>query len=470
VDAADGERRNTAVRRGYAAISLALTGLYPFLPGWWRDVDLLAVYAGAVACVVYGRHVVRRDRRRPWTLLLLALALVIAAEVVLLFPGERAHTAGRLIDAAGNLLILAAALAVILRQRSADLGGVIDAAVIAFAAGSLLWALLPHRLGPDTSFPAQVTLFVVVFALTGVLGALLRIARTAVEPGAAIWWLLSAIGLGIAGNILLALAGGDPLGQSLANVLFLAAFTAVGLFGLDPSGPRLVQPQPGARERLSAGRLAFLFAAVAVIPVVIGTQELLAGDAGGALLAVQGALVAMLVMGRIALLSAQRAEAERALAHQASHDPLTQLPNRQDIVNRVRAELARGTRCTLLFCDLDGFKSINDRYGHDAGDDLLVEVARRISSCVRPPHVVSRFGGDEFLVLLINATWNDGFAARDCIEASLRRPIEPVNGTGIGISIGVAQSQDDRDPDRVIQAADRDMYRIKASHASRPTL
>src|SRR5690606_34587207 len=107
VDAAGGRR---GLRRGYGLVSLALTGLYPLLSEGWRGINLIVACAGAAACVLYGRRAVRRDRRRPWTLLVWALVVFAVANLMLVVPDERAIAAGRLIDAVGNLLVLTAAL------------------------------------------------------------------------------------------------------------------------------------------------------------------------------------------------------------------------------------------------------------------------------------------------------------------------------------------------------------------------
>jgi diguanylate cyclase (GGDEF)-like protein len=209
--------------------------------------------------------------------------------------------------------------------------------------------------------------------------------------------------------------------------------------------------------------LVFLGVAVALIPVATGVLYLLDGRPTGVLLPVGGVVVAALVMVRIGLLSAQRDQAERALVHRATHDPLTRLPNRRGFIERLSAELDRGTRCVLLFCDLDGFKQINDRLGHEAGDEVLVEVARRIDACVAARHIVSRLGGDEFVVLLIDGAPSEVQATRACIARDLARPFEH-DGDGIGVSIGIAYADGVRDPERLVQSADNDMYRVKAAH------
>jgi diguanylate cyclase (GGDEF)-like protein len=211
-------------------------------------------------------------------------------------------------------------------------------------------------------------------------------------------------------------------------------------------------------ERLSARRLAFLCLAVAAVPIVVGVRELIQGDLGGALLAVRGLCVAALVMFRIGVLSSQRERAEQALEHQAAHDPLTQLINRREFIVRLHGVLARDVRCAVFFCDLDDFKSINDIHGHDAGDQLLIEVARRFTGCVHPPHVVSRFGGDEFVVLLIDISTEQAQAVRACLTSALDRPFAPAGDAPVGVSIGVARSDDNRDPEQLLRSADHAMY------------
>jgi GGDEF domain-containing protein len=98
-----------------------------------------------------------------------------------------------------------------------------------------------------------------------------------------------------------------------------------------------------------------------------------------------------------------RKRAELATEHRAMHDPLTDLPNRitfEEQLKRARAEAEEQERkIAVMFLDLDRFKAVNDTYGHDCGDRLLVEVGRRLQGCVRKSDLVARFGGDEFALL-----------------------------------------------------------------------
>ncbi len=167
------------------------------------------------------------------------------------------------------------------------------------------------------------------------------------------------------------------------------------------------------------------------------------------------------------LTSERRAEA--ALAHSAQHDPLTGLPNRTLLTDRIQHALDRRPTgrplMALLFCDVDGFKNVNDAYGHQVGDDMLRTVADRLTSAVRPEDTVSRIGGDEFVVLCENLTDLDEVAgiaarARDAVAA----PVEATpNDLELTISIGVAVALrgEVTDSDTLLRDADEAMYKAK---------
>lgn len=159
----------------------------------------------------------------------------------------------------------------------------------------------------------------------------------------------------------------------------------------------------------------------------------------------------------------------------AHHDTLTGLCNRHHLSGRLRQvlSLARrtGTQVGLLFMDLDGFKHINDTLGHEAGDEVLRQVARRFSSVVRESDTLARIGGDEFVVLLsdlgVDAEQTLSRVATQCIEA-LSAPFF-ISGTVciVGVSIGIALGDGQSSADTLLLAADRVMYQAKKTGRGR---
>lgn len=163
---------------------------------------------------------------------------------------------------------------------------------------------------------------------------------------------------------------------------------------------------------------------------------------------------------------AQQKTAE--LAHAAAHDALTGLPNRNLLKDRTRSAIARAQRkherFAMLFLDLDRFKEVNDRMGHASGDALLLDVAHRLTSCVREVDTIARLGGDEFVVLLEGPTHKmEVKAVAGKILASLRKPYQlGAQSTRISVSIGASLYPDDgSDTESLLEHADTAMYRAK---------
>ncbi|BCM85507.1 sensor domain-containing diguanylate cyclase [Methylobacterium indicum] len=159
------------------------------------------------------------------------------------------------------------------------------------------------------------------------------------------------------------------------------------------------------------------------------------------------------------------AAANARIEHFAHHDPLTGLPNRGRFHRELAAALARshgGESIALLALDLDRFKLVNDTLGHGAGDELLRQVAERLTDCAGAEALVARFGGDEFMALV------EGPAARDRaiaigarIVAAMRSPFALTLGPAeIGVSVGIAVA-DGSDADALIERADRALYEAK---------
>lgn len=163
--------------------------------------------------------------------------------------------------------------------------------------------------------------------------------------------------------------------------------------------------------------------------------------------------------------------------HAAYHDKLTGLPNRSlllDRFNQAVAQAARqGRQVALLFLDLDGFKDINDRLGHNAGDTLLQEVAGRLTSCIRACDTACRYGGDEFVIMLPELAGHEKAATvAEKIRTRLAVPYA-VEGSTITVtaSIGTAvYPVDGQEFSDLIQLSDVGMYRAKARRSAPPDL
>ena len=173
-------------------------------------------------------------------------------------------------------------------------------------------------------------------------------------------------------------------------------------------------------------------------------------------------------MGSLTDVTAQR-ELEEKLRYSAHHDALTGLPNRTLFLDRLTQALARTrrnphARIALLFLDLDGFKQVNDRLGHLAGDELLVHVAERIGQRLRQSDTAARLGGDEFAVLLEDVRAPEAVEAiADDISRRLSAPYD-IEGEEVVISaaVGTAVSVTGQErPDDILRSADSAMYLAK---------
>jgi diguanylate cyclase (GGDEF)-like protein len=179
------------------------------------------------------------------------------------------------------------------------------------------------------------------------------------------------------------------------------------------------------------------------------------------------------LVGILAGSTIERARQRDHLDGLAFFDALTGLPNRSLLLKRIDQMLAtagaEGKRFALQFVDLDGFKSINDTYGHAAGDAALLELGRRLARAVRSTDTVARWGGDEFVILLPETERGAGRGAAEHIRAVFDEPFE-IDGRPrrLGASIGVSRyPEDGATAVELLQAADRELYRAKADRALR---
>jgi diguanylate cyclase (GGDEF)-like protein len=189
--------------------------------------------------------------------------------------------------------------------------------------------------------------------------------------------------------------------------------------------------------------------------ILLGAQDRLPAEA----------VVAVESMTHQLGLALRNVQARQRLAADATTDALTGLANRAAFEQAVTSALASGAPAAVLYLDLDGFKAINDQWGHAAGDDVLRHVGDRLRQSVRPTDVCARLGGDEFAVLMAGLSPRSATEMANRLSATLSGPMivagRPIE---VGASIGVAVG--DRGPAHLIEAADQAMYAAKRLRAA----
>lgn len=167
-----------------------------------------------------------------------------------------------------------------------------------------------------------------------------------------------------------------------------------------------------------------------------------------------------------------RVERRQALALQARQDPLTGLANRAGLLEGIAAAVEhsprQGMQIAVLYCDVDGLKTVNDTFGHRVGDQLLRAVAGRMAGAVRRDDLVARIGGDEFVIMATGITDDEAaLSLAGKVAEAVSRPLAVDGGTTLmpRISIGVAMAREGQTPDDVLAAADRALYRQKRPRA-----
>jgi diguanylate cyclase (GGDEF)-like protein len=245
--------------------------------------------------------------------------------------------------------------------------------------------------------------------------------------------------------------GWVPTNALTSNSLFIGSFFEMLLLSLS-----MAQRIHGLRQETSQAQRQALQARLETIDTMLQSEKMLEQ--------------------RIAARTAELAQANALLQHSqtaltvlAHHDALTGLANRARLHDQLRQAVARSQRdgglLAVLMIDLDGFKPINDRYGHAAGDLLLQAIAQRIVGSVRTTDTVARLGGDEFVVLLEGVKDLDhARAIADKLVQHISQPCHFDAATvQVGASVGIALCPDQADDiDRLLLLADQDMYRAKA--------
>jgi diguanylate cyclase len=419
-----------------------------------------------------------RDRP-PWLISAVGAALLFAGQLI--WPGwmndphlGRAQgSALDLVQSVAHLVLLVGVSAGVRRRASADPAGIIDAALFGLCAGGAMWAWAIQPFLPAGA-PAlgQGLLLADLLIMAAVIGCVVRLGLMARPGRGTIGYLLLASLLTMAATVTGTLSSGA--GTVWSSGTMLVAYVALAAAPLLPDAPAITQPPALATPPAGRQRLGWLGAALSTSPAIAAVQVVRGTEQASLLLPVASLLVIPMVLLRIRHLSAQRDRAERTLAFHATHDELTGLFNRRHIgteIDRALAEVGDGTldEVTILLCDLDGFKPVNDRYGHPAGDAVLKGVAERLRTAVRAEDVVGRLGGDEFLIVCRGSFGAGAGDLIDRITEAVSLPFTVPGGVvSVGVTLGLASAGPGLTTDRdvLIGLADADMYAGKAARWS----
>jgi diguanylate cyclase (GGDEF)-like protein len=449
-----------------AGLATAL-GLASALPGsdWWAA----ALYeAGAWLCIVVvwasvGR--IPRPARRAWLAVAVALTLWSLGDLVwdaLVLSGSDADASVADVVYLAGYVVFAVAVLMFLRRRS--LGrreALLDGTAFASAAGVVIWITLARpQSGASTD-----TLVAFVLAAYPLMDALLL--------AALLWLVLTPGGDNLAQRLMVAsIAGmavidfayaafsqaGHEGWLSVTNACYpavyaLAAVAIVQAANVSDADVKVSRYRP----RLHPGRALLLGTALVLAPAAAAMSATTEASVDRVVLLVVTCAISIMVLTRFVNEAHARERIHAEVLHLASHDPLTGLMNRRAFLSEL--DYLLGDRpCSLLYIDLDGFKWLNDSSGHNAGDDALVNAAKRLKDAVRDTDVVARLGGDEFAVCcpdLVDLPAVELLAER--VRASLER-IQP----GMTASVGVATAPAaPGGATALLKSADAAMYRAK---------
>ncbi len=416
--------------------------------------------AAATLCFLLGVVIRPWATAQPFPLVLLADVLTI--------PGY--------LLTAGSLLIL------LLARRSVDWLAVLDGLIVCVAGGLICALLLAAPTAAVQNRESFVPVVAATFPFFDVVLLLLvvNLTFTTTSWPVSMVTFLGALALMFTGDLAYAILGvsGRAYASPLLDVPFLLGFTLLAVTALHPSATALGRAARRPVQAWSWRRMALLGPAVAspfALLIAVGDHS----PGYRVTIGVAGVVMVLLLLLRAVSAVQAQVAAQLHSEHQSRHDPLTGLPNRgmiSDEIERLvgRLPAAGPQRVWVYLLDLDGFKWVNESWGHDTGDQLVIEVAARLRAVVPAQHMVARVGGDEFLIVY-SGDQTGALRLVEEVRGCFARPVA-VQDTElvVGASIGIAHADGDGDPavtaEALMRDADTAMYRSKAEGPGRSTV
>lgn len=433
-------------------------------------VAFAVVGVGGCVSMLLGPRLHGTSPDRPWRLIVAASAVFLVGALVRPWASEQHGLTVAVADAftlPGYVLLFAGIAALLRARNGVDRHALLDGLLVCIGAGLVSMTVFAVPAVRVVDRPVLISVFAGIYPLLDVVLLLLLVNlgfTTAVrQPSFRL--LAGGVALLLAGDLGYAVIGarGELSGPAWLDLPFLGCYVLFGCAALHPSMVDLGRALPRPVQAWSWRRLVLLLPALFIPSVLV-----MAGPRSGAervMVGVGAAAMVLLLVVRAATAVTAYSRAQEVFRYQAMHDGLTGLPNRVAVTNAVEhligTQRPEGRPVWLFFLDLDGFKMVNDSWGHDAGDRLLVEVGRRLRAATPSGGALGRLGGDEFVVAA--TAWPDEAAGIG--EQLMAMMVEPLQVGGaeiiVSASLGMAHWDGAATADALMRDADTAMYRAK---------
>ncbi|GAA3464578.1 diguanylate cyclase [Saccharothrix longispora] len=436
-----------------------------------RVIVYCAVSTSAAVAVWWGIRRNRPGKRAPWIVLGLSQVVYALADATFYVShyvlNETRYPAVADVFYLGHYPLVVVGLVVLIRQRRSDrdLPGLLDAVSLTVVAGLLSWVFV---IGPQTRLGTSplveaASLAYPLMDLVVLLASLRLLFGAGRRDGSFVLltaW-LAAIMTADTVYVLQRLDGTYAAGNFL-DAVWLGGNLALGACALHPAMGRIAQPAEVPALRLSWPRLAVLSAGALIGPLLLLFQHARGMEQDVPVIAIGCALLFALTATRLAGLAVD----QRRLA---ITDALTRLRSRRYFEGRLAEDVARARRTgvplAVVILDVDRFKAINDRYGHPAGDRVLVEVADRLRAVAGPDLVLARYGGEEFALIVTGAdAGNSTRLAEELRHGVACRPIAVSDRRSVTVTLSAgtaAFASHHCTASALVSAADRALYLAK---------